>query len=225
MRRIFLAVACGLTLIGCHPSVNQVTSLPSRPGGTVVLTLEGPSGTVSLGDPPDQAKRAFPAPHGAMVFNRSMNFAILGKDGWSWASQKDMNGFEEASSNGKIIAFAVTGGDVTKEPAASTAKLGPPARKAEGKTCGMYVWDAGDDARILICMTSPASVLPVGTMLLVGKKDDLKLLNYRSDDPDTFVKQMDSTASQMNSPEMKKIFEDAKQQALKNKSAAPSTGH
>jgi len=48
---------------------------------------------------------------------------------------------------------------------------------------------------------------------LIGKKSDMNLLNYRADDPDTYVKQMDSAAAQANSPEMKKAFEEAKRKA------------
>ncbi len=54
--------------------------------------------------------------------------------------------------------------------------------------------------------------IPVASFF-IGEKDDLKMLNYRADDPENFVKQLDAASAQMNSPEMKKAFEDAKKKA------------
>jgi len=231
--RIFAAVLAVLLLAGCKPggesagpgSQPQTTrSSPISASAKPILTLAGPGGNVAIGDTSDQAKKAFPPPKDAQVYNQSMSFAILGKNGWAWSSVDNMNGFEAAIANGKVVALALTGVKSSAEPAASIKSIGQPSKKAEGKTCSMYVWDAGDEARIVVHMTASNPVLPAATITLIGMKSDLNLLNYRADDPETYVKQMDSAAAMANSPEMKKAFEDAKKKASESDAAGHSSG-
>ena len=163
------------------------------------LNVEGPNGVVAIGDDLTKAKKAFPAPNGAHVFDKSMNFAILGGDGWAWMNVSQLNGFEVALKDGKIIGFALTELGSKPEPDAAekeAAKLGPPTRKAIGKTASAYVWESGDSARVLLLLHKETALLGTGKMTLIGAKKDLAMLNYRAEDQETIVRIMDAGAEQ-----------------------------
>ncbi|HTQ08683.1 MAG TPA: hypothetical protein VMI31_01290 [Fimbriimonadaceae bacterium] len=192
----------------------KTTETSASPLTSSALVLIGPGGKVAIGDAIDQAKKAFPPPKDAQVYDRSMSFAILGKSGWAWSSVDNMNGFEAAYADGKIVALATTGVK-SGEPAASIKAIGQPTKKASGKICSMDVWDAGDDARIIVRMTASNPVLPASTITLIGAKSDLNMLNYRADDPGVFVKQMDSADAVANSPDIE--IQETKERALRKK--------
>src|SRR5216110_1851652 len=111
---VWIAIPILVVAVGCGESP-KVESLPPPPAAAKPLSKmilsAGPAGGVSIGDTLDAAKKAFPAPADAMVFNSAMNFAIVTKEGWAWASEAGKEGFEAASKDGKIIAMAITGGD------------------------------------------------------------------------------------------------------------------
>jgi hypothetical protein len=176
--------------------------------------MAGPGGEVGLGDSLDLAKKAFPAAKGAQMFDAPMSFGLVSKEGWAWASEAENKAFEVATKEGKIIALADTSATpidgVLKQ---TTDRIGEPTRKAEGTTGSMYVWEWGENARFLLLIKQPLAMMPFTKLDIIGKKDDLKMLNYRADDPENFVKQLDAASAQMNSPEMKKAFEDAKKKA------------
>lgn len=190
MTKMVLFCLFASLIAGCNHEGAPSASSPN------VTVLSGTGGNVAIGDGLDKAKRAFPPPTGAMTFDKSMSFAILNKEGWTWSVQD--RAFEVALDNGKVCALAITGEGASSEPAKTISAIGQPTRKAEGKTVSVYVWDAGADARILVRMTSKAILLPDGTITLIGKKRDLKLLNYNADEPDIFVKQMDAGARQVD---------------------------
>lgn len=195
---LLFAAAC---LAGCGDSTQKpAASTPASPSGNqAALSVTGPKGTVAIGDDLAKAKAAFPAPKGAQVFDTSMNFAILGGDGWAWADPAGM-GFEVALTKGKISGFAITeigkapGPDAIKQ---AVAKFGEPTRKAMGKTADALVWEVGENARFTLLLRSGTAILGTGTMTLIGRKEDLKMLSYRADDPQTTVKIMDAGAEQM----------------------------
>lgn len=199
-------------IVGCaSKSTTQPTTEEKKTAS--VTSLNGPGGRIDLGASLSDAKSAFPAPKGAQIFDTSMSFAILKTDGWSWASENPGSGFEAALRNGKAVAFGRIGAESAGEPQGTISDIGEPTRKFEGKTASAYVWESGPNARFLILVKKPLPMMPFGSMTLIGNKEDLKLLNYRADDPATFVRQMDAAQDQMNSPEMKKIFEQAKERA------------
>jgi hypothetical protein len=215
MRYVAWLIAGTVLVAGCgsKDTMKVVPTLPKKATPAEILSLTGPGGKVSIGDGLDAAKKAFPAPEGAQKFDTTMSFTIVSQQGWTWGIEKPTTeSFEAAVKGGKIVAMARTLGTSTTEPQATISELGEPSRKAEGKTASIYVWDAGDNARIVVHMKSNV-LMPLDLMMLIGKKEDLKLLNYRADDPDTFVKQMDAAAEMQNSPEMRKVFEEAKQRA------------
>lgn len=222
MRRIFL-LAASLVALGCSSGRGGSSTYGTPAAGAgpgPALTLVGPGGAVSLGDPLETAKKAFPAPAGAQAFDSAMNFAIVTQTGWAWGSERPRaEGFEAATRDGKIIALARTGGDTAGEPAKMIAALGRPLRRAEGNTVEVLVWEAGSNARIWVHLKRPGAFIQVGSMLMIGAKSDLAMLNYRSEDPVTMVKQMEAAAAQTSSPEMRKIVEEAKARALAKKRA------
>lgn len=239
MAKVLLILTAAALLVGCSkdqdatnaqtnsaPSPTPPTSssapagktatAPRAPDSKPVVSLNGPGGLVGLGDTLDQAKKAFPPPVGAQIYKTSLNFAILKTDGWTWASPKGDMAFEAAARDGKIVALSLTGGDVSAEPAATIKRIGQPARRAQGKTGIALVWDSGENARFFLHLNASGAI-PGLAVTLIGKSDDLKLLNYRSDDPDTFIKQSDAAAEQANSPEVRKMMEDAKKKALEKR--------
>jgi hypothetical protein len=178
----------------------------------LALKLDGPGGVVGLGDDFESAKKAFPAPKDAQVFETSLSFAIIAPKGWAWMVATAGNGFEAAEKGGKVAALSRTLMSVDKsEPAKTIAKIGEPTRKAEGKTAKMYVWERGDQVRFWF--NSSGGLLGSMTVTLIGTKEDLKLLNYRADDPETFVRQLDMAVDQAKS--LEPVFKEAKEKAKK----------
>jgi hypothetical protein len=176
--------------------------------------MMGPGGSVTIGDTLDQAKNAFPLPKGAQTFDSSMSFAIVTKEGWSWASEAERSSFEAGTKSGKIVALGVSSGAPMEGALKEiTDQIGEPARKAEGKTASAYVWESGENARFLVLVRDPLPLMPFTRLDLIGRKDDLKLLNYRAEDPASFVAQLDAATEQMKSGEAKEAFEDAKRKA------------
>ncbi|HVT11457.1 MAG TPA: hypothetical protein VHE55_04255 [Fimbriimonadaceae bacterium] len=182
-------------LAGCGQGGNSANSSSSSGASAKSLTIVGPGGSVGIGDSLDAAKKAFPPPAGATTFDKSMAFAILNKQGWTWGLKDQA--FEVALQNGKVCAIAVTGGSASDEPSKTISQIGEPTRKAVGKQASAYVWEAGKNARILLCLGPKAIIVPNGSMTLIGDKEDLKVLNYNADDPSIFVKQMDGAAQQL----------------------------
>jgi hypothetical protein len=201
-----LCSACG------NEETPAVKEAPQAASGDV-LKLEGPGGIVTLGDSLDIAKKAFPAPEKAQIMPRAMNFAIVTNDGWSWMKIEEERGFEAAAKDGKVIGLVLTSiKPDPEEPAKTIAKIGQPTRKAEGKTAKLYVWESGDHARFW--MTAKTGLIDLGSITMIGAKEDMKLLNYRADDPGTFVKQMDAASEQVKSSELEPAFKEAKRKAL-----------
>jgi hypothetical protein len=169
------------------------------------MSLTGPGGTIAIGDALEDAKKAFPAPKDAEVFDTAMSFTILGVEGWTWG-QGMGTGFEAGIKDGKVVALAHTQLD---GPAGDEAiaghkdALGEPTRMADGKTATMMVWEDGSNARFFIVFKGGNPLFGAGSLTIIGDKEQLKLLNYRSDDPETFVKQMDGTAEQLKDFEKK----------------------
>jgi len=159
-----------------------------------VLSLEGPGGAVALGDDLAAAKKAYPAPQGAQVFDNSLSFAVLAVDGWGWVEEKGM-AFEAALKDGKIIALGLTNMGKAEPSSAigdQKTKVGAPTRLAESDNAAVLVWESGENARFFIVFKKELPMFGQGAMTLIGPKEQLKLLNYRHDDPETFVKQIDS---------------------------------
>jgi hypothetical protein len=203
-----------LVLCGCGSKSDGVATARSSVPASSVTAVIGPGGSVDIGQTVDAAQKAFPPPKGATIFEQSMSFAILGKQGWGWGSEDGKEAFEVAIDSGKIVAIALTGGAKSEEPDATLKQIGEPTRQATGKRAEMYVWEAADNARFWIHMKGSALVLGNVMMTLIGEKEQLKVMNYRYDDPETFVKQVDLSAEAAGSKDMKKIFEDAKKRAL-----------
>lgn len=210
MHRALLLLAVCL-LSGCATQSGK-PAVAAKAGAKEIQSLQGPGGGIAIGETLDQAKKAFPPPKDARIFEQSLSFAIFGGDGWAW-SHDDMEAFEVALKDGKIIALARTTKMDATEPGKTIAALGEPDRKAESENGAMYVWDAGDNVRFWIAMKFKGGVIPPGQISVVGGKKDLQLLNYRHDDPSAFVAQLDSVAKQMNDPKLKQAFEDAKRKA------------
>ncbi len=150
---------------------------------------------VKLGDSLDAVKKAAPAPKDAQVFDTSLSFAIFGVDGWAWSSNENES-FEVALEKGKVIAIAHTMMRQEGAPPVDDMKvdIGPPTQTASKPTATMSVWDFGDNARIAISF-SGKGLFGTGSITMIGPKKKLKLLNYDTDDPETFVTQYDSATT------------------------------
>lgn len=218
-RALIVALICA-DAMGCAQNHVQEHSTSAPPADkAAALSLIGPGGSVSIGDNLDAAKRAFPAPKGAQVFDQSMNFTIITTEGWTWSSTDGKEAFEAATREGKVVGLALTkqGSLEAKNLAASIAQLGQPTRKAEGKSAALYVWESGANVRFLLNSIGPAAILGNMNIILIGSKEDLKLLNYRADDPATMVKQFDLAADQRKSGKLNPIFEEAKRKAIEKR--------
>ncbi len=202
-------------LTGCssEPETSDVTADSKASFSPEVLQLVGPGGTIGIGGTLEEAKKAFPAPPKAMVIPASASFAILGTQGWTWGREDNKEGFEVAIRDGKAVAMARALGKGHKEPADTIKALGHPDRKAIGKNGAMYVWDSGDDSRIVVTMGPKFFLLPNGAMTMIGNKNDLKLLSYDRDDPKTFVTMLDAMGDQ--APKISKTVKDAFEKADK----------
>jgi hypothetical protein len=138
-----------------------------------------------------------------------MSFAILGADGWGWNLGSD-KAFEVASRGGKIIAISSTSAGSAGDSQPPAGKLGEPTKKAEGKVAKLYVWDAGDNARFW--MYSNTSAMPKTTAIIIGSKQDLEKLNFKADNPQSFVSNLESL-SKIDPAATKKYMEAAKLKA------------
>jgi hypothetical protein len=197
-----------LFAVGCGSKTEPKVKAPApviEESNPRAMSLEGPGGTVAIGGTLDEAKKAFPAPKDAEVFDTAMSFTIFGVDGWTWG-QGMGTGFEAGLKDGKIVALALTrldgpvGDNAIMEQRES---LGEPTKMADGKTASMLVWEDGPNARFFIVFKGGNPLFGAGSVTLIGDKEQLKLLNYRADDPETFVKQMDSTVDQLKELEKK----------------------
>lgn len=194
------------------PKPEASLTVPVKKASDGVTSLVGPSGTVRLGDPVEQAKKAFPAPKDAKAFDAPMSFGSIAKEGWAWSIEAKAEAFEVGTKDGKIVAI----GRIDKSPDVlekSLAQIGEPTRRADGKAMSVYVWDAGDDVRFVMDVKMELPMMPQGAMVMIGKEEDLKRMNFQPDDPGRVVTEVDKAVAQMNSPEYKKAIADAKLQA------------
>ncbi len=208
--KIALSLIVLTACVGCGPKTETAVAPPkdepTAPVSERAMTLIGPGGSVMIGGTLADAKMAFPAPKGAEVYDTSMNFAILGTEGWAWGEGMG-TGFEVAIKDGRIVGFAQTRLD---GPAPDDAieqekkEIGEPTRMFDGKTAAMAVWESGANARFFVLFKGDNSIFGAGSLTIIGDKEQLKLLNYRYDDPETFVKQMDNAAKQMEELEKSK---------------------
>jgi hypothetical protein len=208
------ALCVAMLLCGCGDSDKVANTPPaSGPKGNpaLVLSLEGSGGVVTLGESLDKAKLAFPPPKNATTYDTSMSFTAVSAEGWAWSTADETTGFEAGSKDGKIVALALTGSNDAGEPQATIDRIGQPSRKAatsDGKLT-VYTWTAGDKARIWVRVAQRLGFIPPGGITMIGKKEDLAKFGYNADNPEAFVQMYDT----MNSPEMRKVFEDAKRRA------------
>ncbi len=166
---------------------------PSAQVNERAMTLIGPGGSVTIGGTLADAKTAFPAPKGADVYNTPLSFSILDTDGWTWVEGTGRV-FEVAIKGGRIVALAQTRLDgPAPENAIDEEKkaVGEPTRMSDGETAAMAVWESGANARFFVLFKGDNFMFGAGSITIIGDKDQLKLLNYRYDDPETFVKQME----------------------------------
>ncbi len=207
------AVACG-----CSPKPNKAE--PAAPASQVAtkLSITGPKGKLSLGDSLDQAKKAFPPPAGAEVFDTSLSFAIAGQKGWAWQNKEGTQAFEVMLRDGKVAAVSVTRqGDYGPLVTLAELEWGPPTNRSKGKNAMAESWISGDLARMAVTSNLPG-VGKVGYLLL-GCKSDLKLLMHNPDDPGAFVKQMDMAGSMAKA--LEPVFKDAKRRAMEKAGKKP----
>lgn len=204
MRHLMLAVFA-LAAIGCgsdpeasnNGSSDDAAQSKTTPAeaSTAVLSLEGPSGTVALGDELEAAQAAFPAPSSAMFFDRAKNLAILKIDSWSWVNEADNSGFEVGLEDGKVIALIRTQliGNVTDDDLAAQRTIhGNPTAEAVSENVAMLVWASGENARFYLAMGTEVPMFGGGSFTVIGPKDKLKLLNYHYDNPQLYVDQIEA---------------------------------
>ena len=109
--RVYVPLCALCLCFGQSESSAQITRTRtvSKLDAKVVTRLEGPGGSVGLGDTLQQAKKAYPAPNGAHVLGTA-NFAIFSREGWSWATENPPKAFEVSLKNGKVVGIALTVG-------------------------------------------------------------------------------------------------------------------
>lgn len=182
-------------------------SKPAQPPGDV-LAMDGPGGRVRIGDALAAAKKAYPAPAGAMQ-GGARNYAIFQRPGWSWATEKPLQAFEVSLKDDKIAGIILTMG-VADDPAfdrllaRSIEKIGEPTAKALGKSAAAYAWDVKPHARFLVYMRLGFFSDQPLLLLSIGEQEDLKMFNYRVDDLETLVKQLDMGAEAMEKIKQRK---------------------
>lgn len=157
------------------------------------LSLVGPGGVVAIGDPIDEAKKAFPAPKGVQPDDAPLALSFLYSTGWSWTGP-DGESFEAATKDGKIVMLAhgkENMMDSSKELDAQHRHAGKETRKAENRAALLAVWDRGEYARFLLVIKESLPLMGQGGGTMIGRVDDLKLLNFRADDPESFVKALE----------------------------------
>lgn len=223
--RVFCWALAGLgvmwTAVGCakNPAFPTAGSSKSK----APLSLSGPGGKVSLGDPLSAAQKAFPAPGGATVFTQTMSFMMISKEGWSWQDSKGSNAFEAAVRNGKIVALAETSDKVPpgNVPAQKTiSQIGKPSKQGIGKTMAMFAWDCGDDARVEMHMIFPGTTMSGFCVTAIGAKSDLALLGYNTDDPAGYV-----TRTEAQAKILEPVFKEAKKRAQEKARARANAGN
>lgn len=192
---LVLLIFCAMAGCSQRPDVSSSSDPAQSEARTETLTLVGPGGSVSIGDGVDAAKQAFPPVEDAQVFNQSMSFAILKKDGWAWGAGTG-TGFEAALDRGKIVALART--DLDGPPPqdmieSESARLGNPTNVATGPLADVAVWESGDYARFLIVLKTEKYIMGPGSLAFIGTKISLKLLGYDTEDPARFVKSIEAT--------------------------------
>jgi hypothetical protein len=163
--------------------------------------MDGRGGRVTLGDKAEQAKKAFPAPKGAQIGD-ARNYAIFQRDGWSWVTEKPVEAFEVSLKQGKIVGIirsVVMPSEKSRKNLIEQTmrKVGTPTSQAAGKTVAIYAWDVKPNARFLIEMKQGFWGSGPMVMAMVGDQTELKMFNYRVDDLETIVKQMDLGAEAM----------------------------
>jgi hypothetical protein len=192
-----LLLAALLICFGCSPKPNDTTKTSGAAASgssSPALSLDGPGGSVAIGDDAQQAMDAFPAPEDAEVFNESMSFTVLSVQGWAWGLGEG-TGFEAAFQDGKVVALALTELDGPPEADAvekAKAMFGGPTRMAESDNLAVLVWEAGQNARYHVVYKKEIPQLGVGEITVIGPIEKLKLLGYIADDPESFVRQTDA---------------------------------
>jgi hypothetical protein len=203
--RLWLSVVF-VALFSCSPqyfnaTYAQPTQKPVPFASKAVLSMDGRGGKVTLGDKLEQAKRAFPPPRGAQISD-ARNYAIFQRDGWSWVTEKPVEAFEVSIKEGKIVGITrsvVMPSEKSRRNLIEQTirKIGNPTAKAAGKTVSIYAWNAKLNARFLIEMKEGFWGSGPMVMAMIGDQDELKMFNYRVDDLETTVKQMDMGAEAM----------------------------
>jgi hypothetical protein len=202
----------GAVVAGCNTRTDQTA--PDQPGPAkapvtvdskldprAVLALDGPGGSVRIGDTLEQAKKAFPPPQGAHILGAT-NFAVFSREGWTWATDKPEQAFEVSLKAGKIVGITQTVGEADEQARKrrmeqTVQKVGPPSAAAEGKTIAVNAWDVKPNARFTITMNQGLFGSGPLVMTVIGDQSELKMLNYRVDDVATLVKQMEIGAEAM----------------------------
>jgi hypothetical protein len=220
--KLFLAGMAALSVLyslgGCAPQgsekeakkeeetpakVSQESSpTPSPPAPTPpadagdVLGFQGSGGMVRIGDTLETAKKAMPPQKGAYETGPT-SFLVFNTEGWAWFTTENTTGFEVMLRGGKVDGIAYTDSGKSHEVyqrrvEEAIKRLGEPTRQAKGKSSAVWVWQKGDYARIEVI----AEMAPNQSFYLcfIGRETDLKVLNYRPDDPQTLVMQMDLSA-------------------------------
>jgi hypothetical protein len=209
--RCFLLIFGAAFACGCSQDKPNAALPAPAPKPVAKLTITGPKGKLSLGDALDQAKKAFPAPAGAQVYDTSLAFAIAGNKGWAWQTANNSQAFEVMLRDDKVAAVAITYMGTPEAAIKSVeSEWGAPTHRTVGKTTMAESWVSGDLARMAV-MSNPPGLGKMGFTML-GLKSDLRLLSYDPDDPSAFVKQMD--AVQATAKEMEPAFREAKQKAM-----------
>src|SRR5579862_5067073 len=156
MRMICVACVPVLLLAGC--TKNQEPAKVQGP--SPVLTLVGPGGKISIDDPIEQAVTAFPAPANSDTFNSANTIGFLGTSGWGWGLKVGDGSFEVASEFGKVTGLVRSVGKAPEEPDKSISELGPPTKRADGKTASLCVWKSGPIARCLMTLKPNNPAMP-----------------------------------------------------------------
>jgi hypothetical protein len=210
---VVAAVACG-----CSPTPSETASkgaAPPKPPAAMP-PIAGPGGKLALGDSLEQAKKAFPAPKDARVFDTSMSLAILREKGWGWQTPTGQEAFEVMLRDGKVSAVAQTRAIAPRSLLnAAIVDWGKATAESKGKTAVALSWVRGDSACVAILMELPG-ISPYGIRLM-GLKTDLQKLSYNPDDPAAFVKQMDAVAAAAK--DMMPAFKEAKRKAMEKAKA------
>jgi len=208
-KRIVVRFVCGMAGVASMVGVAAAQKPANKPAAeTRILALSGLGGSVAIGDSLASAKKAFPIPKGAQEMKTAMNFAILQRPGWAWMEEKTNQAFEVNLKNGKVAGIAQTFGVVDAAIRARVVSeilrwLPKPVNMAVGKSASAYSWVSGANARFLVVMNGGMFGSGPIVMQVIGAKEELKLLNYRTDDVATLVKQLDLGSEAMKQNQKK----------------------